>query len=111
MRDGTRCSQRLSSDHASLQDRWLYVAVHPFPQHIPQPIPLDVPSEVVRCFERCTLLLNGEERVVPKPTVPGIIAALNQSRRVFPPLKKLLFEAFWFVFAAVEIVRFLRSLL
>jgi hypothetical protein len=26
-----------------------------------------------------------------------------------PPLKKLLFEAFWFTFAAVEIVRFLRE--
>jgi len=47
----------------------------------------------------------------PKPTVSGIIAALNQSRRIFPPLKKLLFEAFWFIFAVVEIVRFLRSLL
>jgi len=39
------------------------------------------------------------------------ITALNRARRIFPPLKKLLFEAFWFVFAAVEIVRFLRSLL
>jgi hypothetical protein len=58
---------------------------------------------------RCSL--NGEERAVPKPTVSGIIAALNQSRRIFPPLKKLLFEVFWFVFAVVEIVRFLRSLL
>jgi hypothetical protein len=57
------------------------------------------------------LLLNEEERAVPKPTVSGIIAVLNQSRRIFPPLKKLLFEVFWFVFAAVEIVRFLRSLL
>jgi len=62
-------------------------------------------------LKRCTLLLNGEERAVPKPTISGIIVALNQLRRVFPPLKKLLFEAFWFVFAAVEIVRFLRSLL
>ncbi len=52
--------------------------------------------------------MRGEDRV---PTVSGIIAALNQSRRIFPPLKKLLFEAFWFAFAAVEIVRFLRSLL
>jgi hypothetical protein len=57
------------------------------------------------------LLLNGEERVVPKPTVSGIIAALNQFRRIFPPLKKLLFEAFWFVFALAEIVRLLKSLL
>jgi len=52
-----------------------------------------------------------ERSAVPKPTVSGIITALNQTRHIFPPLKKLLFEAFWFVFAAVEIVRFLRSLL
>ncbi len=45
------------------------------------------------------------------PTVFQIVKTLNQFRRIFPPLKKLLFEAFWFVFAAVEIVRFLRSLL
>ena len=44
-------------------------------------------------------------------TISGVIAVLNQLRRVFPPLKKLLFEVFWFAFAAVEIVRFLRSLL
>ncbi len=43
--------------------------------------------------------------------IPRIIHALYQSRRIFHPLKKLLFEAFWFVFAAVEVVRFLRSLL
>ncbi len=46
-----------------------------------------------------------------QPKVSRIIAVLNQSRRIFSPLKKFLFEAFWFVFAAVEIVRFLRSLL
>jgi hypothetical protein len=45
------------------------------------------------------------------PRISRIIKALNQLRRIFLPLKKLLFEAFWFVFAAVEIVRFLRSLL
>ncbi len=43
--------------------------------------------------------------------IPRIIKALNRARRIFPPLKKLLFEVFWFLFAAVEIVRFLRSLL
>jgi hypothetical protein len=48
---------------------------------------------------------------VPKPKIPRVVAALNQSRRIFPPLKKLLFEAFWFIFAAVEVVRFLRSVL
>jgi hypothetical protein len=40
-----------------------------------------------------------------------VIDVLNQLRRIFSPLKKLLFEVFWFVFAAVEIARFLRSLL
>jgi len=45
------------------------------------------------------------------PRIPRIIKALNQLRRIFPPLKKLLFEAYWFAFALVEIVRFLRSLL
>jgi hypothetical protein len=54
--------------------------------------------------------LNGEERAVPNLKIPKIIKALDQLRRIFPPLKKLLFEAFWFVFATVEIVRFLRSL-
>jgi hypothetical protein len=44
-------------------------------------------------------------------TISGMVAILNQSRRIFPPPEKLLFEVFWFVFAAVEIVRFLRSLL
>lgn len=62
-------------------------------------------------FECCTLLLNGEERVVPNPKFSTLVEILNDSRRIFPPLKKLLFEIFWFVFAAVEIVRFLRSLL
>jgi hypothetical protein len=57
------------------------------------------------------LVLSMERSAVPKPTASRIIAALNQSRRIFPPLKKLLFEVFWFVFAAIEIVRFLRSLL
>jgi hypothetical protein len=59
----------------------------------------------------CALLLNGEERAVSSSSIPRIIKVLNQSRRIFPPLKKLLFEVFWFVFAAVEIVRFLKSLL
>jgi hypothetical protein len=56
---------------------------------------------------RCSL--NGEERAVPD--TQRIVKILNHSRRIFPPLKKLLFEIFWFVFAAVEIVRFLWSLL
>ena len=48
---------------------------------------------------------------MPKPRISRMIHALNQSRRIFPPLKKLAFEIFWFVFALVEIVRFLKSLL
>ncbi len=43
--------------------------------------------------------------------IESLTRVLNQLRHIFPPLKKLLFEAFWFVFAAAEIVRFLRSLL
>ncbi len=38
---------------------------------------------------------------------PQIAKALGDLHRT----QKLLFDAFWFVFAAVEIVRFLRSLL
>jgi hypothetical protein len=48
---------------------------------------------------------------VSSPNLPHIIKVLNQYRRIFPPLKKLLFEAFWLAFALAEIVRFLRSLL
>ena len=47
---------------------------------------------------------------MPDPRIPKFIKILNRLRRIFPPLKKLLFEAFWFVLATVEIVRFLRSL-
>jgi len=45
------------------------------------------------------------------PRITRLVRFLNQLRRVFPALKRLLFEAFWFTFAAVEILRFLRSLL
>jgi hypothetical protein len=48
-------------------------------------------------------------RVVSR-RITSLISILHSARRIFPPLKKLLFEVFWFVFAAVEIVRFLRSL-
>jgi hypothetical protein len=53
----------------------------------------------------------GEERAVPNSKISRLIEALNQTRFIFPPLKRLLFEVFWFLFAVVEIVRFLRSLL
>ena len=83
------------------------------------PSPFDHPAKKVTgvlldfVFVSCdvlnaALVLSMERSAVP---ISRIIHALNQSRRIFPPLKKLLFEAFWFVFAAVEIVRFLRSLL
>jgi hypothetical protein len=48
---------------------------------------------------------------VSSPRVSTIVAILNDTQRNFPPLKKLLFEVFWFVFALAEVVRFLRSLL
>ncbi len=51
------------------------------------------------------------KRAVSNPRISALVGILHETRRIFPPLKKLLFEAFWFVFAAVEIVRFLRSLL
>lgn len=49
-----------------------------------------------------------EERAVA--SLARFIKTIDQARGVFPPLKKLLFEAFWFVFAVVEIFRFLWSL-
>jgi len=52
-----------------------------------------------------------ERRAVADPRITRVICFLNQLRLVFPALKMLLFEAFWFLFAAVEILRFLRSLL
>lgn len=45
------------------------------------------------------------------PKVTGFIRILNAVRLIFPPLKKLVFEMFWFVCAVIEIIRFLRSLL
>ena len=51
-----------------------------------------------------------EERAVLSSRISRAIQILNEVRFIFPPLKKLLFEAVWFVFAVVEIVRFLRSL-
>ncbi len=38
------------------------------------------------------------------------VRILNETRVIFPALKRLLFEVFWFLFAVVEIVRFLRRL-
>ena len=38
------------------------------------------------------------------------IQVLKELRLVIPPLKKLLFDMVWFLFAVVEIVRFVRSL-
>jgi hypothetical protein len=54
---------------------------------------------------------NGEERPVPNPRIASFIAALKEARFIFPPLKELLIEIFFLVFAVVEIVRFLKSLL
>lgn len=43
--------------------------------------------------------------------ISRLIENLNAARFIFPALKGLLFEVFWFLFAVLEIVRFLRSLL
>jgi hypothetical protein len=52
-----------------------------------------------------------EERAVPNSKISKIIEILEETRFIFPPLKRLLFELFWFLFTAVEILRFLRSLI
>jgi hypothetical protein len=54
---------------------------------------------------------NGEERPVPNPRIANLIETLKEARFIFPPLKELLIEIFFLVFAIVEIVRFLRSLI
>ena len=61
--------------------------------------------------ECVTMFYVAKERAVPNSKLSRLIEILNHIRFIFPPLKKLLFEMFWFVFAVVEIVRFLRSLL
>jgi hypothetical protein len=45
-----------------------------------------------------------------KPTLP-IISTLKNIRSVLPPLKKLIYEAFWLLVGVIEMVRILRSLL
>ena len=62
-------------------------------------------------MRHCTSFFTMERRAVLDPRITRLVRFLNQLRRVFPALKRLLFEAFWFTFAAVEILRFLRSLL
>jgi hypothetical protein len=39
-----------------------------------------------------------------------VVRTLNEATAVFPALKHLLFEAFWFLLALLEIVRFLKGL-
>jgi hypothetical protein len=109
MMGGRTCSQRfvsvLQQPANSLKPRSLHF------HRVFHKVCLDAWYFWMRCLDRCTLLLNGEERAVSSPNIPRLIETLNQLSRVFPPLKRLVFETFWFVFAAVEIVRFLRSLL
>ena len=38
-----------------------------------------------------------------------IVTTLNDATAIFPALKRLLFEAFWFLLALLEMVRFLRG--
>jgi len=47
---------------------------------------------------------------VLKLKLSRLVNILNQTTLIFPPLKRLLFEVFWFLLAVVEIVRFLKSL-
>jgi hypothetical protein len=62
-------------------------------------------------LHRASVLRNGEERPVPNPKISCLIETLKELRLVLPPLKELLIEIFFLVFAVVEIVRFLRSLI
>jgi hypothetical protein len=48
---------------------------------------------------------------VPNPKISRLVETLKEARFIFPPLKELLIEIFFLVFAVVEIFRFLRSLL
>ena len=45
-----------------------------------------------------------------KSKISRIIKVLNETRLIFPALKRLLLEVFWFLFAAIEIVRLLKGL-
>jgi hypothetical protein len=51
-----------------------------------------------------------EERAVANSKILRMTGILNETRFIFPALKRLLFELFWFLFAVIEIFRFLRSL-
>ena len=41
----------------------------------------------------------------------GSSRAIEQLREIFPPLKRLVFDAFWFAFGLIEVLRFLRFLI
>src|ERR1700741_583315 len=45
----------------------------------------------------------------PDSRVSSIAHSLNRARRGFPPLKHLVFDAFWFLFALIEMGRFLGA--
>ena len=77
---------------------------------------LAAPMQRNALFDACTLhralfFRNGEERPVSNPRIANFIETLKEVRFIFPPLKELLIEIFFLVFAVVEIVRFLKSLL
>lgn len=52
-----------------------------------------------------------EEQAVFKLKLSRLVDILDQTRLIFPPLKRLVFEVFWFLLAVIEIVRFLQNLL
>jgi hypothetical protein len=51
---------------------------------------------------------NSPKRVQDE-RILRLVTTLNDARAIFPPLKRLLFEAFWFLLALLEIVRFLNG--
>lgn len=55
-------------------------------------------------------VVNHHLRAGGKSKISILRQTLHEARLIFPPLKKLLFEIFWFLFAVIEIVRFLKGL-
>jgi hypothetical protein len=58
----------------------------------------------------CTLFLNEEERALPNRKISSLAKILKQARSLCDPLKKLIFEVFWILFALIEMWRLLKTL-
>ena len=48
--------------------------------------------------------------VLPLPNIAKLAKSIDNIRRLLPPLEKLLYKAFWFLFAVIEMARFLLRL-